>query len=292
MPLAHSLVTAPSVTSEQLPTRWMLFLHGILGSGANWRTFAKQIVAAKPEWGAVLVDLRLHGESQQGFPPPHTLAAAADDVQQLISTLESAAGGAPVRGVLGHSFGGKVALELARQRNGDLDQLFVVDSTPSARPQGRGSESTQHIVDLLTDLPTEFPDRATFTAWIEARGVSRPTAMWLAMNVRPLPHTNRFVFRVDVTGIREMLGDYFRVDLWDLLEHPPPDAPMRAHLIVGGRSGVVDEADRERAKRCPKTTLDVIEEADHWVHVDAPDALRGLVLGYLGDDGDAKTPSS
>jgi esterase len=284
MPLAHTLVTAPSVTAEHPPTRWMLFLHGILGSGANWRTFAKHVVAARPEWGAVLVDLRLHGESQQGFPPPHTLAAAAGDVQELITTLEheSASGAAPVRGVLGHSFGGKVALELARQRNGDLDQLFIIDSTPSARPDGRGSESTRHIVELLTHLPNEFPDRAAFTAWIEAQGVSRPTAMWLAMNVRPLPQTTRFVFRVDIAGIREMLADYFRVDLWGLLEHPPAEAPMETHLVVGGRSGVVDQADREHAKRCPKTTLDVIEEADHWVHVDAPDALLALVLGYLG----------
>ncbi len=282
MPLAHSLVTAPTGAPERSPTRWMLFLHGILGSGANWRTFAKSVIAARPDWGAVLVDLRLHGESQQGFAPPHTLASAAGDVQELIATLESAPGGARVRGVLGHSFGGKVALQLARQRNGDLDQLFVIDSTPSARPDGRGSESTQHIVDLLRDLPTEFPDRAAFTAWIEARGVSRPTAMWLAMNVRPIPHTTRFVFRVDVAGIREMLSDYFRVDLWGLLEHPPAGSAMQAHLVVGGRSGVVDQADRERARHCPTTTLDVIAEADHWVHVDAPDALRALVLGYLG----------
>ena len=33
------------------------------------------------------------------------------------------------------------------------------------------------------------------------------------------------------------------------------------------------------------TTLDVIEEADHWVHVDAPDALRRLVVGYLAAGG-------
>jgi len=285
MPLAHSLVTAPSATEPAAkPTRWMLFLHGILGSGANWRTFAKQIVAASPEWGAVLVDLRLHGESQEGISPPHTLAAAARDVQELIAHLEAAngGGGAGVRAVLGHSFGGKVALELARQRDGDLDELFVIDSTPSARPDRHGSESTQHIVDLLTHLPTEFPDRAAFTAWIEERGVSRPTAMWLAMNVRPVPNSTRFVFRVDIPSIRALLDDYFRVDLWGLLEHPPAGAPMRAHLIVGGRSGVVDEADRAHVQRCPRTTLDVIEHADHWVHVDAPDALRAIVLGYLG----------
>lgn len=272
MSLAHQIVTAPSAT----PSHYLLFLHGILGSGPNWRTFAKQVVAARPAWGAVLVDLRLHGESQAGFAPPHTIEAAGRDIQELIATLDR-----PTRGVLGHSFGGKVALEVARQRDGDLDQVFVIDSTPSARPDARGSESTKHIVDLLTDLPTEFPERAAFTAWMEERGVSRPTAMWLAMNVRPVPNTTRFVFRVDVAGIRELLADYFAVDLWDVLEQPRGAGAMQTHLIVGGLSDLVDARDRERAKRCPNTTLDVIPEADHWVHVDAPDTLRTIVLGYL-----------
>ena len=278
MPLGHAILTSPSAGAGT-PTHWMLFLHGILGSGANWRTFAKQVIADRPDWGAVLVDLRLHSESQAGVEPPHTIATAARDVAELIAVVEASP--APrTWSVLGHSFGGKVALELARQRSGDLEHLFVVDSTPSARPNGRGSESTQHIVDLLTNLPPEFPDRAAFTAWIEAQGVSRPTAMWLAMNVRPLPNTTRFVFRVDIAGIRDLLADYFRRDLWDVLEHPTTS--MKSHLVVGGRSGVVDAADRARAERCPTTTtLDVIEEADHWVHVDAPDALRAIVLGYL-----------
>lgn len=201
-----------------------------------------------------------------------------------MGAMSATSGGVKVRGVLGHSFGGKVALELARQRAAqgeELEQLFVIDSTPSARPEKKGSESTQHIVDLLTNLPDEFPDRPAFTAWMEAQGVSRPTAMWLAMNVRPVPNTTRFVFRTDIAGVRELLADYFAVDLWDVLEHPPGAGTMQSHLVVGGKSGVVDAADREHAKRCPRTTLDVIEEAGHWVHVDAPDRLRELVLGYL-----------
>jgi pimeloyl-ACP methyl ester carboxylesterase len=257
----------------------MLFLHGILGSGANWRGFAKQLVADRPALGAILVDLRLHGESQVGFPPPHTLDAAAADVAALISHVErEGAEQASVCGVLGHSFGGKVALSLARQRPDAFDHVFVVDSTPSARPDARGSESTQHIIDMLTQLPTEFPTRAAFTAWIEERGVTRPTAMWLAMNVRPLPGTTRFVFRVDIEGIRALLFDYFRVDEWPILERQGSTA---FHLIVGGRSGVVDAADRAHAARCANATLDVIADADHWVHVDAPAALQATVAGYL-----------
>ena len=110
MPLAHAIVTSPSLPEGTSPPRLMLFLHGILGSGANWRTFAKQVVTAQPDWGAVLVDLRLHGDSREIVAPPHTISAAAGDVQELVGMLE-ASSSSRVRGVLGHSFGGKIALD-------------------------------------------------------------------------------------------------------------------------------------------------------------------------------------
>jgi pimeloyl-ACP methyl ester carboxylesterase len=268
--LFHAFVTAPNAK----PERWMFFLHGILGSGANWRSFARQLVTARPDWGAVLVDLRLHGESQAGFPPPHTVATAAADVANLRRLVPGS-----VHGILGHSFGGKVAIELARQLEGAVEHVFVIDSTPSARPDARGSTGTEHIVDLLRNLPSEFADRQEFTAWMEARGVTRATAMWLAMNVRPVPNTTRFVFRVDVAGIREMLDDYFLLDVWDVLETPP--GAMRTHVVVGGKSSIVDAADLARAERCPRLTVDTIPEAGHWVHADAPDALRAIVLRHM-----------
>src|ERR1044071_10307564 len=80
--LAHSMVGAGNATTDRL----LFFLHGLLGRGSNWHGFAQQLVAARPEWTAVLVDLRMHGGSQ-GFAPPHTLAAASADVTALIESL-------------------------------------------------------------------------------------------------------------------------------------------------------------------------------------------------------------
>ncbi len=271
MALVHDLVAAGAPEKAE---KWILFLHGILGSGANWRTFAKQLVAERPAWGAALVDLRLHGGSQEGFAPPDTVVSAAGDLASLDLP-------GPVRGVLGHSFGGKVALAYARGRR-DLEQLFVVDATPSARllpTTGTGADSTRQIVDMLMTLPTELPDRNAFMAWVEERGVSRPVAMWLAMNVRPIPGTTRYAFRIDVARVRDMLEDYFRTDLWDVL--CDPEGRTERHLVVGGRSPAVDEAERERARRCPRTTVDVVADAGHWVHVDAPKELLALVLARL-----------
>src|SRR6201999_468457 len=59
---------------EATPSRWLLVLHGIFGSGRNWGSIARRLVEARPEWGAVLVDLRLHGQSREGFGAPHTMA--------------------------------------------------------------------------------------------------------------------------------------------------------------------------------------------------------------------------
>ncbi len=279
--LAVHAVTAPNAT----PERWIVFLHGILGSGANWRTFARQITAARPGWGALLVDLRLHGDSID-FQPPHTLESAARDVVEAIEARR----GTSVHAVLGHSFGGKVGIDVARQLGGSSlggpSDLFVIDSTPGARPDYRGSSGVKEIVDLLMSLPDEFADRSAFTAHVEERGVTRPIAMWLAMNVRPLPNSTRWVFRIDVPAVRAMMEDYFHRDLWPVIEHPPvgqDGQPMKTHLIAGGRSEVLDASDRDRGRALSNVTVDVIPEAGHWVHVDAPDALRELVLGYLGE---------
>jgi esterase len=273
MPLAHAIVEPPSGKAE----KWMLFLHGILGSGANWRTFARAFVKERPEWGAVLVDLRLHGDSTIGLAPPHTVAAAAADVHELFALVPG-----PVRAVLAHSFGGKVALALDDRLHGDLDHLFVIDATPGARPDARGSESTRHIVDLLSSLPEELASRDDFMKLVEERGVTRPIAMWLAMNVRPVPNTTKFVFRIDVAAVKEMLADYFAIDLWPIVEKD--EGAVQKHLVVGGKSSVVDEADRERWRRAVRTTVDVIEEAGHWVHADAPDALRRIVVRQISGE--------
>src|SRR5512140_1638579 len=102
--LHHQVLTA----AEAAPGRWLYVLHGIFGAGRNWASIARRLVRERPDWGAVLVDLREHGRST-GFGGPHTVAAAAGDLRRLVETTGLAA-----TGVLGHSFGGKVALRFGR----------------------------------------------------------------------------------------------------------------------------------------------------------------------------------
>src|SRR2546426_12026329 len=90
------------------PERAIAFLHGILGRGNNLRTIARRFVEERPGWTALLVDLRGHGSSPKGTAGP-SLEAAARDVVKL-----AARGAQPPGAIVGHSFGGKIALEAAR----------------------------------------------------------------------------------------------------------------------------------------------------------------------------------
>ncbi len=266
MQLAHSLVTPRDATH---PSRYALFLHGILGSRSNWRSIARRWIDARPGWGAVLVDLRMHGESQ-GLAPPHTVRTAAADLDVLAGTLDG-----PIAAVVGHSFGGKVALAYAAEHP-ELEELWVIDSLPGARPDGRGSEATLRVVAMLRSLPRRWDDRDAFVARVIEAGYEQGLARWLAMNLERAD--GAYELRLDLDAIEALLDDYFAQDLWHVVEEPAGDTQV--HLVIAERSPVFDAGDRERARRAAASHDRVhvhFVDAGHFVHVEAPDALLALL---------------
>lgn len=271
--LGHSLITAPGAS----PRRWLLSLHGIFGSGDNWRGFARRLVEAQPSWGIALVDLRMHGRSMH-LPPPHTVLAAANDLAALASSLPG-----QVQGVLGHSFGGKVALAYLDQHPQHLGPVIIVDSNPGTRKNEHDVESASRVLRLLEENAGPFPSRQAFVERVMSAGVSLGVAQFLAKNVEK--RGEQYFFRLDLCAIDSLLESYFTTDLWHALEAPPGDAHV--WLIIGGRSTTLDAADRERAQKAAERSpgrlrVETIEKADHWVHVDAPEELFAIVREALG----------
>lgn len=270
-----SLHSSSVVDQGADPKRWMVILHGIYGRGSNWRAFARALATSRPDWGFLLVDLRMHGQSQ-GAQGPHTLAAAADDVLRLIDVEREE--GHEVLAVLGHSFGGKTALEMLRCRPA-LGDVWVIDSSPGPRPLAMKDpdHSVVSVLRVLESLPPDFESRAAFVAELQGRGFAKPIADWLAMNL--VASVERYRFLLDVEALRDLLVDYFNADLWPVLETSSP--PVR--FAIATNSTALSEEDKrrletlERANRVKATRL----QGSHWLHVDAFDALLKLVLSTL-----------
>lgn len=259
--------------------RRALFLHGILGSGANLRAIARRFVAARPGWDAALVDLRGHGSSPKGTADP-SLAAAAADVGALCGR------GLPVAALVGHSFGGKVALEVLRQAGGaaapsPLEHVVTLDSNPGVREPLRTGDSALAIIELLGSLPPTFPSRAAFVDAVVGHGRSRALAQWLAMSTEPAPGGG-VRLALDLGEIRGLVSDYFASDLWPTVASPPGAA--RVHLVIAERATSYSAEDaaraRELAQRSERVTVDSLP-TDHWIHAEDPEGVLRVLLARI-----------
>jgi esterase len=255
------------------PAQWMIVLHGILGSGGNWRGIARKVTERRPEWGFLLVDLRNHGRSEHGTPP-HTIAACAEDVHALAAELGPTLG--TVTAIAGHSFGGKVAL--ATRAFGGMRQTWMFDSSPGARPDRAedSSETVAQLLALMEQLPRTWAKREDFVAAVVAAGHAKPLAQWLAMNV--VPEGTGYALRLDLAAIHEMIADYLAQDLWASALDPAFGA---LELVIATRSHVVNAADRARVAPPPPHVHVELVDAGHWLHIDAPAEIVELVATRL-----------
>src|ERR1700741_180144 len=103
----------------------MIILHGLFGQSDNWNSLAKHFGEQGLE--VYTVDQRNHGLS------PHSdewsYKAMSDDVHELVNDLQ-------LQKVilLGHSMGGKTAMQYALDEPGKIDKLIVADMSPRFYP--------------------------------------------------------------------------------------------------------------------------------------------------------------
>lgn len=264
-------VVHSSLIAETTASQTLYVLHGIFGSGRNWASVARAFVRDRPTWAARLVDLRQHGASQ-GFTPPHILATAAADLAAL-----AAANQETPAAILGHSFGGKVALMYAREHGAALEHVWVVDSTPEARTAD-GSAWT--MLQLLRTVPREFASRDQLITMLTGFGIAVPTAQWMATNLEQ-DAGGTYRWRFDLDSIEAMLLDFFEQDLWSVLENPSGNA--RIHIVKAQQSSVLSAAAVRRVQELSKQGRVHYHEVagGHWVNAENPRALLALMTQHM-----------
>ncbi len=247
----------------------LLLLHGFFGSGRNWAAVARGVVRSRPDWEVVLPDLRLHGESLAA-PPPHTIESCAEDIARLAASI-----GRPgqTSALLGHSFGGKVAMLAADMMAGACRQVWIVDSTPAPGPTGAGAAE---MLELIARQPGPFTTRRAGADSVEAGGFPRFVAEWMATNLDRGPDGYRW--RFELSEMRDLLVDFFATDLWRLVEAPPDSSEFR--FVRATRHSILATEDAHRIARLESegTPVAIQElEGGHWLNVDNPDGLVAML---------------
>jgi esterase len=264
-------LSATQIASGKSTTRAIVMLHGIYGRGRNWQGIARGLVSARPEYACWLVDLPHHGDSVAGLHGDGVLGFA-QDLRDWV-----AESGVTPDALLGHSYGGKVALAYAGahvESAGDL-QVWVIDSTPETKaPSG----SAWGMLEIVRRLPRRFATREEAVDAIVEGGYSRGVAQWMSTNL--VRDNGGFVWRIDFDVMDRLLHDFFTTDLWHVVESPPPGVEL--HFLKASESNALSA---EGVTRLTTATNDRVHlhhrPGGHWIHAESPDVVTQLLVEEL-----------
>lgn len=238
----------------------LVIAHGLYGSGRNWGVIARRLSDRR---AVVAVDMRNHGDSPreatQSYPD------MADDLAEVIETI-----GAPVD-LLGHSMGGKAAMQLALTRPDLIRRLVVADIAPVAYTH----DQTRYVEAMASLDLADITTRAEADAALARAGVEDTAlrAFFLqSLDLRASPprwRLNLPVLKAEMPKIVGWPGTGGRFD-------------RPALFLTGAESPYVRPEHRDAIRALfPKARFARIPGAGHWLHAEKPREFEETVRVFL-----------
>ena len=240
----------------------LVLLHGLFGQGTNLHSVARALEA---DFRVHCLDLPDHGRS--AWLDAASLAAYAAAVHGWMDQHELKAAH-----LLGHSLGGKVAMELALTEPARVGKLVVADMAPVTY-----AEHHQVILDALQQVAaqgcqTRAEAQAMLGEVIEDPGV----VGYLLMSLERAAENGLYQWRFNLASLAEAYGR--------LREAPTEPAPFQGHVLFlkGSESAYIQAShEPEIQRRFPCSQLVTVDQAGHWLHIDQPEAFNGAVRDFL-----------
>jgi esterase len=239
----------------------LTILHGLLGSGGNWHTLSRSVFSESRR--VVVADMRNHGKSPHDSRLDYEVMA--DDVVELWDGM-----GVEASDLMGHSMGGKVAMQLALTHPERVSRLVVVDMAP------RGYQPAHEaLFQALADAaPATKRSRAQVDAFLKDRIPDIGVRQFLLKNLAHGPDGLHWQMNLEA-----IVSNYDRI-LEGLTVFATYEGPTL--FIRGGRSDyILDDDNGIIQAYFPQAQLVTIPGAGHWVHAEAPGPFADAVTEFL-----------
>ncbi len=243
----------------------LIILHGLFGLSDNWVTFAKKI--AKEGFGISIPDQRNHGRS------PHSdtfnYLALTDDLMEFIEehNIED-----PL--ILGHSMGGKVAMRYALENPEIVEKLIVVDISLRKYPP-----RLQHKKIIQAMRAVDFTIAGQLADVEDQLSINIPEKrirQFIMKNLYYRDNRQTLDWRINFESICDNIDEMFD----SINKETTFDKP--ALFIRGGNSDYVTDQDVKQIMiNFPRSEIQTIQEASHWVHAEKPNDFFEMVTQFL-----------
>ena len=246
-------------------TRPLIILHGLFGFSGNWRSLGR---ALSTNSEVICVDLRNHGQSP--WSDQMSYIDMADDVAHLIESLDIAP---PI--LLGHSMGGKVAMQLVLQGTVDIQSAIVADIAPISY-----QHSHEPLILAMRSVDFEYVKSRSEVETVLSRSVQDAGLLgFLMQNV--IRSETGYRWRINLDSIEENMSH--------LLGFPSIEATsaMPTLFIRGALSDYIQPDHEKMLKEIfTASRLETIDEAGHWLHAEQPKRFLEIVRRFIDETSD------
>jgi pimeloyl-ACP methyl ester carboxylesterase len=247
----------------------VVLLHGITGHARVWDHLAERLV---PGRRVLALDQRGHGDSDPAPDDDYRVGTMADDLAAFAGSLKL-----DRFALLGHSMGGRIAIQYAAAHAARLERLVIVDIGPDIALAG-----LQRVRNLMAHAPERIESEEWAVEYIRRANPLQDPDL-LRARVR---HGLRRGPDGELTwkyakGLRDMMREGRRdaVDLWE----PLPRIPCPTLVIRGAESDILTaEVAKKMTERLPDGRLVEIPGAGHTVPADRPEDFVRHVRAFLG----------
>jgi esterase len=242
----------------------LIILHGLFGMLDNWQTFSKQLSSHHEVY---ILDLRNHGRSPHSDEHSYTLMARDIYDFMVEQNLFSA-------NIMGHSMGGKVAMQFAAYYPGFVRKLIVIDMFPKKY----NSPPTEH--SLMFEVIDEI---------IQHKFTKRSEAEELIVSILPNPRLSGFLAKNLFLNDESIIDWKFNAQALKRTYQNLSEAvdingkiSTKTLLIKGAKSNYISSEDVKSIDLYfSNARIEIIPNTGHWVNVDAPEELRDVVERFL-----------
>ncbi len=251
------MILHTDITGQGTP---LLLIHGLFGSYENLGMIARLLA---DQFRIINVDLRNHGRSGHSDEMSYALMA-----QDLIDTMDALQ--IPTAAVLGHSMGGKAAMQLALSQPERVSKLVLADISPViSQPRHLGILQALNQINLST-----LQDRKQADVQLQTAIADAGTRAFLLKSLIKGEHGFQWRFNLAV-----LTAQYQQV-----LAAPDATGPYTGPtlFIKGGNSDYLQPEHQAYIRQLfPDVKAKIIEGTGHWLHAEKPAAFAKITADFL-----------
>lgn len=239
----------------------LILIHGLFGSMDNLNMVSRTLAKS---YRVTNIDVRNHGDSfQQNSMRYNELAL---DVVNLMDHLNMTSAA-----ILGHSMGGKIAMQIALDYNSRVTKLIVADIAPVAYP----AHHLQIIKGLKTIDLTRVNNRKDadqqLSQYVDNVGIRQFLLRNLTKN-----ENDKYQFKCALNYISDCYTQIMKGYQGDNSYHG------NTLFIKGGNSDYIKAEHREIITSLfPHSRAKIIKDTGHWLHAEKSVAFNKIVSDFL-----------